>query len=142
MGAPYNNLLTKLEAAAEAYYAATVTSPLTTFTGIEDATRTVPNVTFIATQGSEFPQGSGNFTVTLQMQVVTSIDETTIANHKTYVARAFDAFMMDDLSTQLSAQATDFFVLGVNNPRISERTEARLQISELELDCYACATDC
>jgi hypothetical protein len=56
-------------------------------------------------------------------------------------ATVFDVFLYDNIAATLSAASTDFFVIGVKNPRHSERTEARLHISELSLECYACATD-
>lgn len=144
MAAPYNNVLTKLESAASAVYAATATSPLARFTGINDATMTVPGVTFAAQQGDEFPQGSSNFRCTLTITVMSSVDETTPADHRTAAARCFDVFLRDDTASLLSGTTgaqTDFHVLGVNNPRMSERTQERLHISELELECYAAATD-
>jgi hypothetical protein len=144
MAAPYSNLLTKLEGAAAAVYTATASGAVTTFTGIDDATRTVPNVTFIGTLGEEFPQASGNFRCSLTIRVCSNVNETGADSHAALAAAAFDVFMLDDIASTLSGATggqTDFHVLGVNNPRFSERTEARMHISEMELDCYACATD-
>lgn len=144
MAAPYSNLLTKLEAAAAAVYTATASSPAATFLGIDDSTRTVPNVTFIGTLGEETPQASGNFRCTLTVRVCSNVNETNKAAHLALAAAAFDVFMLDDLASTMSGSTggqTDFHVIGINNPRFSERTEARQHISELELDCYACATD-
>lgn len=140
MAAPYSNILTKLETAAQVVYAATA-SPATQFTGIDDATRTVPNVTFIAELGDEFPQASGNYNVTLRIQVVTNVDDSGANTHAALAATVFDVFLMDNLAATLSATATDFHVIGIKNPRHSERTEARLHISELTLECLSCATD-
>ncbi len=144
MAAPYSNLLTKLEAAAAAVYTATATGAVTTFTGIDDSTKVVPSVVFTGTLGEEFPQASGNFRCTLTISVRSNVNETNKAAHLALAANAFDVFMLDDIASTLSGATggqTDFHVIGVNNPRFSERTEARMHISEMEMDCYACATD-
>jgi hypothetical protein len=144
MPTQYNNLLQKLERAAAAVYTATATAPITTQAGLNDSTQVVPSMTFIGQQGQEFIQGSGNFLCTLVVRLSTSIDETASSDHGQLAADAFDVFMRDDIASLLSGATgaqSNFHVIGVLNPRVTERTEERLQISELELDCLAAATD-
>jgi hypothetical protein len=144
MPTQYNNLLQKLEKAAAAVYTATATAPVTTQTGINDNTQVVPSMTFIGQQGQELIQGTGNFMCTLVVRLSTSIDESTSTDHGALAADAFDVFMRDDIASLLSGSTggqSNFHVLGTLNPRMTERTEERLQVSELELDCYAAASD-
>ena len=140
----YNNLLQKLEKAAAAVYTATAVAPTTTQTGLSNSTQVVPSITFIGQQGTEMIQGTGNFMCQLIARISTSVDESTPTDHGALVADCFDVFMRDDIASLLSGTTggqTNFHVLGVLNPRVTERTEERLQISELELDCLAASTD-
>lgn len=136
----YNNLMTKLESAAATVYAATV-SPADRFTGIEADGRTVPNATFIGQQGSETPQGSGNYNATLVVKVYSNADISSETTHKNLAGAVFDVFSDDGLPATLSAAEPDFTVFGIAERRMSESTEARMHVSTLEVDCYLCGSD-
>ena len=140
----YNSLLQKLERAAQAYYDNYSDAPLESYVGLNDVQFSVPSVTFIGQQGQETPQGSGNFMCQLVIRVASSVDETSATQHGTHVGEVFDMFLRDDIATKLGGAEggqSNFHVLGTLNPRVSERTEERLQVSELELECYAASSD-
>lgn len=112
--------------------------PLRVFTGLEEEDKELPSVTLAALNGQEFPQSSGNFTLTLSATVRTNADETDLAEHRRLCESALAPLMDADTETNLSAAEPDFGCLGISNRQSMERIEDRAWVTELSLDAYCC----
>ena len=137
----FGDLTNKLEAAAVALLTANPITGLTGFTGQSAATHSRPAMIAKAEQGDEFPQASGNFNMQLTLQVQSEADSTTLATHRGYFGGVVDLFTDSAIAANLSAQATDFFAMGVFNPRYSHDVKERAFISELMITVYCCGSD-
>lgn len=118
MAAPYNDLLSKLEAAL-----ASVITPLAltgtrgstagiavaVLTGLDDDTATLPRVVCLAKDSTEEAvRDSGIFKVACSVHVFTHSSDETLAVHRERVASVGDAIMTDDRAAVLSAAVDDF----------------------------------
>lgn len=137
----FGDLTNKLEAAAAALLAASLGSTLAVKTGQAEGKLTRPVAIVKAEQGDEFPQGTGNFKMQLTAQVQASADDTGLTAHRGFFAAVVDVLRDDEVAASLSAQQSDFHVLGVNNPRYNELEQDRAHVSELTLEVYCCASD-
>jgi hypothetical protein len=142
----------KLEAAAAAIVQAlgvsvdvrttdeTTSTPLNIQTGLSDEDKATPSITFSAMNGQEFPQGSGNFTLTLTVDIKTSADATTLEAHRVLCEEALEPLMSDDTEAQLTAAEPDFGCMGISNRQCNERIEDRSWITTLQFDAYCMGT--
>ena len=137
----FGDLANKLEAAAVALLAANAISGLAGYTGQFKGEYISPAAIFKAEQGTETPQGTGNFNMELTCQVKTSLDDIPIESHRGYFAGVVDLFRDSDFAASLSAQLADFFCLGTSNVRFNEQVQDRECVSELILTCYCCCAD-
>ncbi len=134
----------KLEAAGRALIEAMGVSvgaaPVLVFTGTDDSTKTLPHALVVAQNGPEFPQGSGNFTLQLSVELRLSADDTSVAQQRTAAGIVLGVFMSDDLATELGAATSDFGVFGISNRLAGgSRIEDRQWVSELSMDVYCCS---
>ena len=134
------DLTNKLEAAALALLGANPITGLVGFSGQDASTHSRPALICKAEQGDEFPQGSGNFNMQLTLEVQTSADDNTLAEHRSFFASTVALFTDSTVASGLSGLA-DFHVIGVFNPRFSSDVQERAYISQLILTVYCCATD-
>ena len=107
-------------------------------TGLTQQDKALPSVTVAAITGNEYPQGSGNFTLSFSAELRSNADETTLEAHRAFCEAAIAPLMSDDTETQLTAAETDFGVLGISNRQCSERIEDRSWITALTFDAYCC----
>lgn len=137
----FGDLPNKLEAAAVALFAANSVSALTGFAGQSSEAHSRPALICKAEQGEEFPQGSGNFNLDLTLQVQSQADDTPIATHRDYFGQVVDIFTDSTVAAGLSGTSTNFFAMGVFNPRFRSEVQDRAFISELTITVYCCASD-
>lgn len=137
----FGDLANKLEAAALALLAANPVAGLTGYLGQSQVDLIRPSAIFKAEQGSETPQGSGNFNMELTSRVESSLDDTDLTTHRGYFAGLVDLFRDSDFAASLSAQLSDFHCLGVSNVRFNEQVQERACVSELIMTCYCCCAD-
>lgn len=111
----YNNVQTKLEAAALAIVTGSLPAGYTASTGQDNATKVANMVHLIAEgmQEVEGLSGTGVFRATLRCRVKSNAHEKTEAEHGTAVGTVFDLVNMDTLAATLSSGVADFYCLGV-----------------------------
>ena len=117
MAAPYNDILSKLEAAlASVVSALALTGTLgadsvsvSVVTGLLDSTTTLPRVVCSAKDSTEeVVRDSGLFKVSCSVHIYTHTGDETLAVHRERVATVSDALMTDDRAAVLSAAVDDF----------------------------------
>lgn len=156
MGAPYNYLQDKAEQAVRAVIVAAVTGipdaqVFTSFVSGYDDAQGTHSVLISAEGGLEDGFGSGNYRISVRVQVRSNIDQdvtgeggTEVATHRSNVGKVFDALLVPSvtLSASLSAAVTDFTVLNSIELRLGrQRVENRKAISELMLEFTAVPSD-
>ncbi len=114
MSAPYLDLASKLEHAASAFAGTQLLGTSNLYTGQDSADKSSPGIWFAAaaTQEEEVPY-SGDWWFILEIDVFSnaSVDVDGTDPETAYnvlVAKTFDAFSIDDLHVQLSANGADF----------------------------------
>ena len=118
MAAPYNDILSKLEAAMKTVLDALAltgtrgtdtAAVVSILTGLDDDAALLPRVTVhaIETQSEEV-RDSGIFNVKVQVHIHSHSADETLATHRTRVATVIDAIMQTDRADVLSAAVTDF----------------------------------
>ena len=139
MGAPYNNIDTKVEAAlseviTDAISAATLslTDHGVIRTGIDDDLTEENNVTCYVDAASESFAVSGVWEVNCIVSINTNLDATNaLANHKSNVAKIRDLFMDDGLVTTLNASDEDILVSGIQAYSVSNATDNRYAVGNI-----------
>ena len=109
---------------------------ITVFTGICADEQTTPRAIVAAMSGREMPQGSGNFTVDLTVQVLSKADDSTIEEHRALCVSTIGLLMQDDIASQLSASVPDFHVFGFTNRTCREFIEDRAWVTEFSAEFY------
>lgn len=122
MAAPYNDILSKLEAALASVVSAltlsgtrgTETVSVAVRTGLDDDAAVLPRVTCQAEESSEeVVKDTGNDRVRCMVHVHTHSGDESLATHRERVATVCDALRMDDIAAQLSASVADFYCFDV-----------------------------
>lgn len=121
----------------------TVEVPLSVFTGLEDEEQAVPCVNAFVLSGQEFPQGSGNFTMNVSVEVRSRSSETDLIAHRELCENALLPLNQDDTDAQINAKAAengdDMGVMGISNRASRERVEEKQWVTEFTFDAYCCA---
>lgn len=116
---------------------------LSVFTGLEDEEQAVPCATAIALSGQEFPQGSGNFTFAVTVEVRSNAAETDLTAHRQLCEEALLPLNQDDTDQQINAKAAEnsdaMGVIGISNRASRERVEDKQWVTEFTFDAYCCA---
>lgn len=110
--------------------------PLQVFTGLDDSEKALPSATVVALNGQEFPQGSGNFTLNVTVEIRSNADETDLTAHRQLCEDAIGPFMWDETPANLSSQSEELAVLGISNRSSRERIEDRAWLTEFSFDVY------
>lgn len=126
------DLAQKFEASAKSLIEAQ--GVVTAFAGFDENEQIVPRCVIIARNGSEFPQGSGNFTLNVTVQVISKADDTTIQEHRNLCSQVIGKFSEDDFASQLAT--ADFYCFGMSNRTCNETIEDRAWLTELSFDAY------
>lgn len=147
MGAPFSNLLSKLEEAAKTYLNAIPVGVGFTFHGqSRAATKTSPCIILeAASMQEEDPPYSGNFWVNFEIVVksaapVDTDGVDTKAPNDILVATVFDAFLLDTTPAGLSANGVDFTCMAVLREGMNFTTEEEEWVNTLRLRVYCCAS--
>ncbi len=106
------------------------------FTGLDVDEQYKPSVTMVAQSGTEFPQGSGNFTINFSCVVSTNANDVNIDQHREVCRLALAPLSSDDTDAQLSAASAEFAVMGISNRSCVERVVDNCFETELSFDCY------
>jgi len=141
MAAPYSDLASKVEEACLAVVTATGAS-VTLNAGLTvDELLTPYCVCACVSAGEEVVRNTGIYRVSVQIMVVSSADDSTLANHRSLVATIFDAFQYDTVEATLSAAVSDFHVYDVFYNGFESSVEERKLINQLNVDMVCCASD-
>lgn len=116
----------------------TTDTELQVFTGLDGDEKVLPSVTVVAISGDEFPQDSGNFRMTVGVEVRTNADETSLTAHRAACENALLPLMQDDTAAQLGSEDEQLGVFGIYNRASSERVEDRTWVTVLTFDVYCC----
>ncbi len=141
MGAPYNNIDTKVEAAmaeviTEASLSLTDSGVLRT--GIDDEIKEENCIICHVDAAEEHVARSGIWNVSCIVSVYTNMDATSaLANHKSNVAKVRDLFMDDALHTTLTATDESILVSGVTSYSLTNETEGRFALGSLRFGVIA-----
>ena len=144
MGAPYNNIDTKVEAAlAEVITEASLS--LTDYgvlrTGIDDEIKEENCIICLVESAEEEIARSGIWAVQCTVSVYTNMDAAAaLANHKSNVAKVRDLFMDDALDTTLTATDESILVSGITTYKINNSTEERFAVGDVTFGIIAAAT--
>ena len=117
------------------------THAINIYTGQGDYEKQHPSLVIHAEGGSENPQGSGNFTLTVQCELRTSADTRALPEWRELERDIFAALMMDNLAAQLSGEADNLFVFGISNRSMRGAVEENEWLSVLSFDAYCCRSD-
>lgn len=111
------------------------------FTGQSDYTKANPSLVIHAESGPEFPQGSGNFTVTVNCELRMLAETQELPEYRALSRDVLGQLMVSDLAEQLSSEATDLHVFGISNREFRNGTDENQWLSVLSFQAYCCRTD-
>jgi hypothetical protein len=106
--------------------------------GVSSDTKVVPALTLSVSGGPEFPQGSGNFTLSLMCEFRGNADDYTPDEHAIVTEELLAPMMSDDLANELSAAGVNFNAFGISNRQASQSIDERSHVSTLTMDVYCC----
>jgi len=109
---------------------------ITAFAGFDDNDQVIPRCVIIARTATEFPQGSGNFTINVTVQVYSKADDTNVQEHRNLCASVIGKFNEDDFASQMSSQVDDFHCFGFSGRGGNEFIEDRARVTEFSFDAY------
>lgn len=140
----YNDLQSKIEAAAKVLVDALALSGVTVTTGADDDTIALPAVFCMAGDLTEAEGliGTGIFRGALTIRVKSNANDTSLAAHRERVATVFDAIAIDVLKTSMSAAGTDFTCLFAGQLRQGQAvSDGQSWNTDLVVDGVWCASD-
>ena len=142
MAAPYNDLLSKAEAACKSVIDGLGLSGVTVNTGIDDDTLELPYVVCYASGSTEVVVDTGLDRVRMQIILCSDAEATTgLATHRTRVATVTDLFRDEDIIASLTAAEEDFGVIHVHfDNQSSDMMDHKLKHT-VELDIICCGMD-
>jgi|TARA_R100001530_G_scaffold26959_2_gene21573 hypothetical protein len=142
MGAPYNNIDLRLEAACEELLTESSNfSAITIATGLNDGTREEDCVIASCDSASERIFDSGLWEADCNISIYTNADATSaLATHRTRTANMRDLFMDDGIETSLTGTDESILVSSVHNYSTAQSVEERFFISSLSFTAILSAT--
>jgi hypothetical protein len=150
MPAPWNDILSKLEAAEASLVTAlgltgqrgTETVDVTVLTGLDDDATLTPRVTCHAEESSEeVVRGTGIFRVRSFIHIHSHSGDETLATHRARVGSVIDAIMQDDIASQLALAASDFHCYDVKFIGPQADPEGNSFHTALEIEAVVCGSD-
>ena len=142
MASPFNDLLSKAEAACKSAIDALALSGVTINTGIEDETIALPYVVCYASGSTEEIPDTGLDRVRMEVIMCSDAEATTgLVTHRARVAQIIDLFRDADIITTLGAAETDFGVMEVAFDSQSAEMEDHKLKNTMELDIICCSKD-
>jgi len=132
----------KTEQAFLSRLAAASIAGLNQYAGHNSAEMALPWCSVHARQGDEFPVGSANYRVHVEITVAGSADDgTPETTHKTFVGKVRDALLVATLPGDLSAAVADFTCPDAWAGPVETRVEDRRFLSTLEITIIAANAD-
>jgi len=138
---PFNDILSKCEAAMKSLIDALAVSGLTVNTGIEDDELAAPYAICYADSSDEIVRGTGLLTASMAISVVSMADIDSLATHRARVATIFDGIRQSDAHETLSAAVTDFHCYEVVETGRDSGMEDRKLRNTLNVDLVVCGSD-
>lgn len=117
---------------------ATANVTLKVFNGFDADEKELPSATVAAMSGQEFPQDSGNFTLSVVVEIRSNADETDLQAHRQLCEDALSPLMQDNTASQLTSADDALGVMGISNRASRERVEDRTWVTEYSFDAYCC----
>ena len=142
MGAPYNNIDLRLEAACKELLTESGNfSAITITTGLNDGTREEDCVIASCDNASERIFDTGLWEADCSVSIYTNADATNaLATHTTRTANMRDLFMDDGIETSLNGTDQSILVSSVHSYAISQTIEERMFVSSLNFTTIVSAT--
>lgn len=134
------DLLNSLEAAVKSVVDAGALG-IATFLGQDAHTQERPSVTIYAEQGEQRPINSGNFMVTVMVQVRSSASDTTIQEHRETCRDVFALIQCEGIEETLSGYENLTVFPPLVNVQCNQTREDDSWLSELRFDAYCCPSD-
>lgn len=107
--------------------------------GLSHLTKALPSATVAVSNGSESPIGSGNFILTLAVEIRSNAANTTLAAHRNYCTATLAPMMSDDLANELTTQGSEALtVFGITNRQTRQTVEETAFVTELSMDVVCC----
>lgn len=125
----------KLEAAAKALIDKQG-ADATCYVGLGHEEKELPCIVVAAVNGNETPQGSGNYMLSLMVEIRSAPKDNNIDEHRALCRAALGCFSQEDSNDQLSGAAADFHVFGITNRQSRESVEERTWVTEMTMECY------
>lgn len=150
MAAPYNDLLSKLEAAEKSVIDALALTgtragdavDLTVNTGLDDSDLLRPCAICQAEDTTEEAvRDSGNFRVKTRIRIQSHSTDEDLAIHRARVGAIADAFHRDDIAATLTAALADFHVFDVEFLGLTADPEGDSFQTDIELTVVCCGMD-
>ena len=142
MGAPYNNIDLRLEAACKELLTESGNfSAITIATGLNDGTREEDCVIASCDNASERLFDSGLWEADCNISIYTNADATgALTTHNTRTGNMRDLFMDDGIETSLSGTDLSILVSSVHAYAVNQSIEERFFISTLNFTAILSAT--
>lgn len=114
MSAPYGDIENKVEQAIVRHLngIASNIAGVTIHPSVDTSSLALPHVVAQTLSAEEYPKFSGNYTVEVEVQISSSANDNTAAQHNSRVARIRDEFTNDWVGASMSAHVADFAVHG------------------------------
>lgn len=151
MAAPYNDLLSKLEAAEKTIIDAlaltgtrgsTADVALTVNTGLDDDEQLAPRAICQAEDTTEEAvRDSGIFRIKSRIRIYSHSSDESLAVHRARVGAIADAFQNDTIAQTLSDAIEDFHVYEVQFMGLSADPEGNSLHTDIEMIVVCCASD-
>ena len=143
MSSPYNNIETKAELAFLRHIntIGTRISGVTIHAGVDPSNLPLPYVVANAIGAEEHIFGSGQYAVELDIDIVSSADDTTADTHRQRVAYVRDELANDWVSISLSGYVTDFTAVGVVLQKSLQTIEDRHWITSIPMIIHCRPSD-
>lgn len=151
MAAPFNDLLSKVEAAYKSVIDALALTgkrgsedgvAVTVLTGLDDETAELPKVICAAQDtAEEVHYNTGILRLTVQIHVISHSADESLAIHRARLAAVADAVMTDDRAAVLSAAVDDFHCYDVHWLGLSADPDGNSFHTIAELSAVCCGAD-
>lgn len=140
----YNDLNSKLEEAMKLVVDDLALSGVTVNAGATAEDLDAPYVVCAVPGGgdeAENLKGTGIYVHNATVTVASSLDDDSIATHRSRVSSVFDSFRDDAIATTLSGKVEDFHVYDVDFTSSNQEEAERKVMTTLEMDITCCASD-
>lgn len=111
------------------------------YTGQGDEEKANPSLVIHAESGAEMPQDSGNFQVAVNIALRMTAETAELNVFNALARDVMGQFMVSELASVLSSEATDLHVFGITGREFRATVEESHWMSTLTFTAYCCRTD-